>query len=258
MNIVLSDTAFKTSNIDHRSSRFIRIYHEKELTKFNPNVLKQFQNRLLDSTNRMNQFVRKLRSSNIALNLVTVQKGDARKLPFNEEEFDSAITSPPYGEEKSTIGYARWSKLSVAWLRLNENEITNSNKNSLGAISDKNILEKLSELESPTAYGLLRELVKTDPCRVKEALPFFFDYFKSLKEVHRVLKNGAYYSVVIGDRSIRKKMLDMEKVSVELGIAAGFTHVNSFFRQIPIKLIPWNTPTGSTISRESIILLQKK
>jgi tRNA G10 N-methylase Trm11 len=206
----------------------------------------------------MNQFVRKLGALKIETNLATVRRGDARNLPFGEGEFDGAITSPPYGEEKSTIGYARWSKLSIAWLRLNENEIRDSDKGSLGAIASEETLEKLNELESPTTLTVLRDLVKTDPDRVKEALPFFFDYLASLKEVHRVLKHGSYYCIVVGDRSIRKKLLDMEKVSVELGIEAGFRHVHSFFRNIPMKLIPWTTPTGKTISRESIIVLRKE
>jgi site-specific DNA-methyltransferase (cytosine-N4-specific) len=257
LKLVFSDTVFKTSNIDLRASRFIRIYHEPELSKFKPNVLRHFHTKLIDSTSRMNQFVRKLKAANIETNLVQVRRGDARHLPFNEGDFDGAITSPPYGEEKSTIGYARWSKLSIAWLRLGE-EIKDSNKNSLGAIAEKDVLEKLNNLESPTALEVLREFVKADPERVRDALPFFFDYYDTLKEVYRVLKHRSYYCVVIGDRSIRKKLLDMEKVSVELGTEAGFKHVHSFFRNIPMKLIPWDTPTGKTIFRESIIVLRKE
>jgi hypothetical protein len=258
LKVVLSDTAFRTSNIDLRSSRFIRIYHERELAKFHPNVLKQFHAKLIDSTSRMNQFVRRLRASNIKLKPAIVEKADARHMSFSEGKFGCAITSPPYGEEKNTIGYARWSKLSVAWLRLNEEEIKDSNKDALGATTHADTLERLEELESPTALETMRELVKTDPMRVKDSLPFFFDYLTSLKEVNRVLKNDSYYCIVIGDRSIRKKMLDMERVTVELGIKAGFKHIQSFFRNIPMKLIPWSTPTGKTIARESIIILQKE
>ena len=257
LKVVLSDTAFKTSNINHRSSRFIRILHREELAKFNPDVLQQFQKKLIDSVAMMNQYARKLSELKIEYNLVTVRKGDARCLPFGQNEFDGAITSPPYGEEKNTIGYARWSKLSVAWLRLNENKVKDADKNTLGAAASKTI-EKLNELESATALNVLRDVAKSDPERVKDALPFFFDYLESFREIHRVLKPMAYYCVVIGDRSIRKKMLDMEKVSVELGNAAGFKHIQSFFRNIPMKLIPWSTPTGKTISRESIIVLQKE
>jgi DNA modification methylase len=258
LKIVLSDTIFKTSNIDQRSSRFIRILHEAELAKFNPEVLDQFHKTLIDSVSRMNLYVRRLKKLGISTALIKVRKGDARHLAFSKAEFDGAITSPPYGEEKNTIGYARWSKLSVAWLRLNDHELKESEKTTLGAITSKDTLERLSELESPTALNVLGELMKTDPERVKDALPFFFDYLETLKEVDRVLKSKSYYCVVIGDRSIRRKMLNMEKVSVELAVVAGFKHVKSFFRNIPMKLIPWSTPTGKTISRESIIVLQKK
>lgn len=146
----------------------------------------------------------------------------------------------------------------MAWLRLNGDTIIDNEKKSLGAIVNKDTLGQINELESPTALTLLNDIIKNDPERVSNALPFFFDYFTSLKEVFRVLKPEACYCIVIGDRSIRKKTLDMEKVTLELGKAAGFKHINSYFRNIPIKLIPWNTPTGKTISRESIIILQKK
>jgi hypothetical protein len=258
LKIVLSDTIFKTSNIDHRSSRFIRILHEEELAKFKPQVLEQFQSKLLDSVERMKQFRRRLKKQGVGNDLITVSKGDARSLQFQEGEFDGAVTSPPYGEEKNTVGYARWSKLSVAWLRLNNNGLKESERNALGAITDRETLNRLDELQSSTALELLKDLVKSDPQRVRDALPFFLDYFGTLKEVFRVIKPGAYYCMVIGDRSIRRRLLDMEKVTVELGIAVGFKHCQSFFRNIPMKLIPWNTPTGKTISRESIIILEKK
>jgi site-specific DNA-methyltransferase (cytosine-N4-specific) len=207
----------------------------------------------------MFQYCRKLRESKVSGDLTTtVRKGDARDLGFSADHFDAAITSPPYGEEKNTIGYTRWSKLSMAWLRLNSHVLNESERMSLGGVTSENALRRLNDLRSPTAAGILREISKTDRPRVNDALPFFFDYGKTMKEIHRVLKREAYYCIVIGDRSIRKKLVDMERVTVELGTAAGFTHVKSYFRTIPMKLIPWTTPTGKTISRESIIILQKK
>jgi len=258
LKIVFSDTVFRTSNIDHRSSRFIRILHEEELAKFKPNVLEHFQKKLFDSVTRMVQYCRKLRELNVRDDLIiTVRKGDARQLQFREDSFDAAITSPPYGEEKNTIGYVRWSKLSIAWLRLNSHALNESEKMALGGVVGEDTLDHLSELQSPTALKVLKEISKKDPARIKDALPFFFDYLKTFEEVYRVINPGAFYSVVIGDRSIRRRLLDMEKVTVEFGATTGFKHIQSFFREIPMKLIPWNTPTGKTISRESIIILQK-
>jgi len=189
---------------------------------------------------------------------VIIRKEDARKLPFENGEFDAIVTSPPYGEEKNTIGYTRWSKLSLIWLRLDSKTIKESERQALGACASTNVKEQLEALPSPTAVSLLREILKEDEARIKDALPFFFDYLQALKEMYRVLKWSFNCCIVIGDRSIRKRLVDMEKVTVELGEEAGFVHRASFFREIPQKLIPWTTPTGKTISRESIIVLTKK
>jgi len=155
------------------------------------------------------------------------------------------------------VGYARWSKLSVAWLRLNHEKLRGSERRSIGFFPLIDAEEGLRELPSPTTKALLSQLLQTDKQRVSDALPFFYDYLVTLKQMHRVLKPTGYCCIVIGDRSIKQRPLDMEKVTIELGAESGFTHIKSYFREIPMKLIPWTTPTGKTISRESIIILQK-
>jgi len=259
LKVVFSKTVFTTSNIDRRSSRFIRILHKNELARFNPNVLSQFRDELIDSVTRMSAYVSRLRqmadSFGLTKAITEVHEEDARALPFSDNSFDAVVTSPPYGEEKNTVGYVRWSKLSVAWLRMNSSKLKANEARALGTNS-RNI-QSLDELPSETARHLLRRILKRDPARARDAIPFFFDYLKTMHEMHRVLKDNVACCIVIGDRSIRKMPLDMEKVTVELAKAAGFSHEVSYFREIPMKLIPWTTPTGRTISRESIIILRK-
>jgi len=261
LKVVFSDTVFRTSNIDLRASRFIRTMPKEKLINYNPNVLAQFRRKLMDSIRQVNLFTRKIKTIESERNpehvAVLVRQGDARKLPFQEKGFDAIITSPPYGEEKNTVGYSRWAKLSLMWLRLDGKAIKESERQTLGAISVANAKELLEALPSPTASTLMKGIFKYDESRIRDALPFFFDYLTALKEMHRVLRPHSYCCIVIGDRSIRKKRLDMEKVTVELAKNAGFSHKTSFFREIPQKLIPWTTPTGKTISRESIVILGK-
>ena len=257
LNVVLSNTIFKSSNIDHHSSRFIRVLHEPELKKFKPNVLKNFRKKLIEATNSMNAFFNAVDSQSRKYPKITLNKGDARKLSFPNESVDTIITSPPYGEEKNTLGYVRWAKLSIAWLRLNGNESKITEKQSLGSQYSKDLRRDLDLLPSQTAKNLLEPLMESEAKRVADALPFFLDYLDSLKEMYRILKTNSFCCIVIGDRSIRKIPLDMEKVTLELADNVGFNHETSFFRKLPMKLIPWITPTGKTISSESIIILKK-
>lgn len=258
LKVVFSATVFRTSNIDHRSSRFIRTLRKEQLDKFNPNVLPEFHKNLVSAVERIDGYVRKLRLIDPEGKAkAQVYQLDARQLPFSEESVDGIITSPPYGEEKNTIGYVRWAKLSIAWLRLGDHKIKEIQEKSLGAIKRDNVFACLEELPTKTAKQLLVRLSKVDLKRVEDALPFFFDYLETLREMYRVLRNKSCCCLVIGNRSIRKIPLDMEKVTVELANEVGFTHKRSFHREIPKKLIPWNTPTGKTISRENIIILEK-
>ena len=102
---------------------------KNKLEEFNPDVLEEFHRKLIDSTLRMNKFVRELKRRKNRFDLISIRKGDARSLP--NDLFDTSITSPPYGEEKNTICYSRWSKLSVAWLRLNNQKIKKTENNYL-------------------------------------------------------------------------------------------------------------------------------
>jgi len=261
LKVAFSDTVFRTSNIDLRSSRFIRTMQEEKLSDFNPDVLAQFERKLMECFRQVKLFTRKIKNTESEWNpkqpVVSVIQADAKKLRFEDQEFDAIVTSPPYGEEKNTVGYSRWAKFSLLWLRLDGKAIKESEKQTLGAVATANAKELLDALPSPTAATLMKDIFKYDEDRIRDALPFFFDYLSALKEMRRVLKRHSYCCIVIGDRSIRKKRLEMEKVTVELANEAGFSHETSFFREIPQKLIPWTTPTGKTISRESIVILTK-
>lgn len=244
--VCFSLTVMNTSNVDQHSSRFIRVLPEERLKRHKPNVLTTFNDITMDSAKRVSSFY------NICSNAwVNVIEGDARKLPLRNESVDLIVTSPPYGEEKNTVAYTRWSKLSLYWLGYEQDAIKTLEKASLGR--GKGSIWTPSE----TANKVLNEVSKYEKERALEAAPFFHDYQESIREMHRVLKKGSYCCIVIGNRSIRRIALDMEKVTVELGSTVGFKHVKTYYRNIPKKLIPWTTPTGNTIAYENIVVLSK-
>jgi len=247
LEVCFSITTLETSNIDQRSSRFIRVLPKEELEKHRPKVLPYFRKKVLDSIRKAALFYQ-----NSYNTLVDVMQGDARRLPLSDRTVDLIVTSPPYGEERNTVAYSRWSKLMLYWLGYEQTRIKTLEKGSLGGVNKRSF-----ETPSETANRVLEEVAKNDEKRAAEAAPFFFDYRKSLEELFRVLKLGGRCCIVIGNRSIKRLPVDMGIVTVELGKTVSFSHEKTYYRDIPKKLIPWTTPTGVTIFRENIVILSK-
>jgi tRNA G10 N-methylase Trm11 len=182
-----------------------------------------------------------------------VLQGDARRLPLKDNCIDIIITSPPYGEERNTIPYMRWSKLFLLWLGLKDTEINALEKQALGGSLTK--LNGNKNIPSPTFWCSVRGIPDH---RLAEALPFMTDYMTVLKEMARVLKPGAICCIVIGHRSVNRQLLDMGTVTKEMAVKAGFLAEETYRRSIPKKMIPWTTPTGDTIFDESIVVLRRR
>jgi len=247
MEVCFSITALETSNVDQRSSRFLRVLPKEKLEKYNPRVSLHFRKKVWDSVRKAGLYYQNSHNT-----LIEVIQGDAQKLPLSNDSIDLIVTSPPYGEERNTVAYSRWSKLMLFWLRYEQTRIKALEKGSLGGVNRKTLVTP-----SETANKVLEEVAKTNEKRAAEAAPFFSDYCKSLEELYRVLKSGGSCCIVIGNRSISRRPVDMGVVTVELGKIVGFNYEKTYHRNIPKKLIPWTTPTGGTIFHENIVILRK-
>jgi site-specific DNA-methyltransferase (cytosine-N4-specific) len=182
-----------------------------------------------------------------------VRQEDARHLSIPDNQVDLIITSPPYGEERNTIPYLRWSRLFLLWLGFSQAELREIETTTLGGNDTQPILQ--SSIPSNTFWEAVDGVTAV---RLREALPFMVDYLSCLNEMHRVLQPHGKACVVIGLRSISRQLIDMGKVTQELGDTIGLKHLTTYKRNIPKKMIPWTGPTGETIGRESIVIFEKQ
>ena len=248
--VCFSLTVRKVSNIYNVGDTFIKRLSDKALKKHKPNVLSTFKTVVIESEQRMRDFYQECESHSFNT-YVKITSEDTRKLSLADETVDLIVTSPPYGEEKNTISYTRWSKLSSLWLGYQPEVIRAIEKISLGA------RQQTDDIPSETLRSILNEVLKIDRNLVRDASSFFIDYKRCLEQLYRVLRKNSYCCIVIGNRSLKQRRVPMDIVTAEFADAIGFKHVITHHREIPTKAIPWTVAKGETISAESIIVLQK-
>lgn len=219
---------------------------KKNMQNFSPKVIDIFKNNVIKNLQILENIKQEV---NIMYALAV--PGDSRNILLKDNSIDCIITSPPYGDEENTIGYLRWTKFSLYWLGFTSDELHKFGKNTIGS---KKVNKSFSESEFLSEF--IKKLKKSDK-RIDYLNSFFYDYNLCLKELFRVLKYDKFCCIVIGNRSIAKKPLLMDKITVEIALKIGFKLVNIYYRNIPTKAIPWSGISGKTIKKENIIILKK-
>ncbi|QQT56122.1 hypothetical protein I6I98_13010 [Sphingobacterium multivorum] len=192
---------------------------------------------------------------------------DARKITrslednelIDDNSIDLIITSPPYaGAQK----YIRSSSLNLAWL----NEIEDNN--SLKLLDSKNIgRENYKKIEYCTlkktgiekADDLLEKIFRTNPTRSFIAANYLLEMRDVFTEMHRVLKHGKYFILVIGNNNVCGYEFNTQLYLTEMLESLGFKVVLKLIDDIKsFGLMTKRNKTADLISREWIIVLQKK
>jgi len=178
---------------------------------------------------------------------------DARNIKVDEGSFDFAITSPPY---INAVDYPRTHQLELYWLGLCSNSLVDLKKKHIGT---ENVYakdyKKLHLIGIVELDKKLEKVFKQDPRRAYIAYKYFKDMRKNLFEVHKALKVGGRYALVVGNNNIRGEAFENWKYLMELAKEVGFS-VDTFFNSKIIRhFMRFNTT--DKIKIDWVIVLKK-
>ncbi|MCX6778204.1 MAG: DNA methyltransferase [Candidatus Micrarchaeota archaeon] len=262
--VPFSATVRKVSNTRPGEFKLYR-YSPTLLEKHNPNVLKIFKEELRNSMVCLMDFNR---ATGLKCDC-NAYKVDARYTEniIPNGSVDLIVTSPPYGDSRTTVAYGQFSRLSLQWLGLDYDEIrsydeiTRLDKASLGGSIRKNYVHSL---KSKSLDSVLKTIAAKDAQRAEEVAWFFVDLNDVYKQMHRVLRKGGIAGIVIGNRTVKETLIPSSTITSELCGELGFEPIEKIDRNIPYKTIPLlNSPTnetgviGRTMNKEDIVVLRK-
>ena len=178
--------------------------------------------------------------------------------------FDLVITSPPYGDSRTTVAYGQFSRLANEWLDFeNPNQIDNKLMGGL-SIVDTSIVYQIDELNN-----IINEIKKRDQIysskRTKDVISFYNDYLKSIESVSSTVKKGGYAIYVVGNRRVRDIEIPMDIITAKAFEHHGFYHIETIVRDIINKRMPSKTSPDNkegskvaTMSQEYIVVMKKE
>ncbi len=195
-----------------------------------------------------------------------IVQGDSTQdngIPDNSVDF--ILTSPPYGDSRTTVAYGQFSRLSSQWLGLVTDERKDIDSLLLGG--GRNI-QRFDLDWAMNHSGLLAQtlqlIAERDSERADDVLKFFGDLNEALCQGVRMLKSKRYFAIVIGNRTVKEINIKTDLIISELAESLGCVTHAILYRTIPNKRMPLeNSPTNvpgaksKTMHRESIVLLRK-
>jgi hypothetical protein len=233
-------------------------------------VLGQFESSLTDTCTRVDQFRSLARPASMKAAVIC---GDVRtaKVPRIQDKVVVVVTSPPYGDNVTTIPYGQFSYLALRCIPHHElpkgaaqTHLTNTHAldtASLGG-SKKNTHEKahIVSFASNSFEQFAERCVREDRAlALKKVASFTYDFFEGLAQVHKIHSSSrrpAYWAITTGNRTVAGIPVPLDAMCGELAAYFGGTVIAELHRRLPTKRMPLRNTIGELISTETTTVVE--
>lgn len=238
-----------------------------------PCAIEHFRDAIDDSVNRVIWHEAELTKRNMLQKGKTNRSiatycGSISEFSLNRGAFaDLIITSPPYGDNRSTVSYGQFSYLQLRWIPDGELPLGIASFQNAYAVDGRSLggrlkgslahIEHLSTLSVATRNFIseLRVLQRRD--LLCKSLAFLHDYERALISSVGLLHHGGYAIWTIGDRRVGGVRLPLGEITGEILESVGMRVEGNIQRTIPKKRTPQRNSQGFTMNDERVLITTK-
>ena len=181
---------------------------------------------------------------------------------------DLLVTSPPYGDNATTVPYGQHAFLPLQWIDLDDIEagispefLSNTHaidSRSLGGLRSGALEEVESVCQrSKSLTRLLRRLRDEPRDRAIRVAAFWRDLDTCLLTVLHRLRKNAYMVWVVGGRRVANRAIPMHSILAELIESRGGVPVTLLERRIPSKRMAVRNDISETMVCERVLIMRK-
>ena len=246
--IPFSETVRECSYTRNNEFKLYRMKSE-DCLNFNPDVIGAFFKKLEDALFLyINYYFAKLDKVNVNVFASAFQE--------SKRQFDVVLTSPPYGDSRTTVAYGQFSTFSNEWLGIKRARALD--KQMMGGCPPRSLIR------DGLIAGYIEQVRKNDHKRSLDVSAFYCDLGKSIKNVASAIKKNGKVIYVVGNRTVKGVQLPTDQFIAEQFEKNGFRHLITYQRLIsnkamPSKNSPSNVPgkAADTMLFEYIVVCEK-
>ena len=195
--------------------------------------------------------------------------GDTNIEIKTEKTFNLLVTSPPYGDNQTTVTYGQFSYLPLQWIPVEDIDDTISinylmttqaiDKKSLGG----HIKEEMADVEesvfgkSETLKKFITQFKDGERKRAEKVTRFINDLDNSIDKILPKMKKDSFLVWTIGNRNVNKQVVQNDFILKELFNSKGIDLFTDLEREIRSKRMPCRNNFSNMMSKEKILIFKK-
>jgi hypothetical protein len=200
---------------------------------------------------------------------VNVVWGDSNVEIRTDKTFNLLVTSPPYGDNKTTVTYGQFSFLPLQWIPIEDIDDTITidylktaqsidNKSLGGQIKEniKDVEERVFE-KSNTLKRFINQFKDGERKKAEKVTRFINDLDNSIDKMLPKMNKDSFLVWTIGNRNVNEQVVQNDLILKELFTDKGISLFTDLEREILSKRMPGRNNFSNMMSKEKILIFKK-
>ena len=241
---------------DRTSTFKLHVKKGEDIKNIKDNCLKSFKQIILE---------KQLLLFNNSFKSVEIFSGDSKEIlsSFECNSIDIICTSPPYGDNGTTVTYGQSSILFLKWIAAEDlsgdkSLIANYAAIDSASLGSKEETEEFLKIPSAVKYvSLLNESKR------KKVKKFISSYYRVLVELSRILSKDGYILFTVGNRRVDGELQPLDLITEEVFTQLGLQKEKILTRNIHSKKMPYrvsrvkNKGSVESMNKEVVLIFRK-
>lgn len=200
---------------------------------------------------------------------IDVVWGDTNSEIKTKKTFNLLVTSPPYGDNQTTVTYGQFSYLPLQWIPVEDidDSIAIDYLKTAQSIDNKSlggqVKESINEIEervfekSKTLKKFVTQFKDNERKKAEKVTRFINDLDNSIDKMLPRMRKDSFLVWTIGNRNVNKQVVQNDLILKELFTHKGVSLFTDLEREILSKRMPGRNNFSNMMSKEKIIIFKK-